>query len=597
MTLNLDGDPFTIPSFGRNHTYVVDNKIVQVGFRAEFSGFNYGERMFFTVLSKNGTVLTPATGLGDELDFTKYPAGFGQNVWHVTSDGSGGLVFHMSEFVRDPAAGYQEYRTTVPFSGGSVGTATEVAPGYMEFERSDTADLSNGNIALFFLDTTSRTAKLQILNPDGTIRTTIDVDGTFDRSGVFAQGTDGLEVLQVGNRIMTLHRDPSDDTLYGQIFALNGTQVTPEFQISTGDHGDSSFAAVWEDGVVDADVLADGRVAVVWSDSKTGSDSTDVWLTILNPDGSVSVPEKLANAGATEGEQYHPRVHALDDGGFVVTFDKNLVPAFEDRGFLQEFDASGTAVGPLLSLGAGMAGTGGTGYGHIFGDGSGFMIDWFGNVQAIESGGGTGGPIPLNGTAMGETLNGTSADEIIFGRGGDDIMRGRGGEDRLVGGNGDDRMFGGGGDDRMQGGNGDDRMLGGTGEDIMFGQSGADDMFGQGGDDDMNGGNGADTLRGAGGRDTLDGGRGMDVLIGGANADRFEFRALGGKDRIADFTDNVDTLVLDDALWTGTLTKQQVLNTYATVVGNDIVFDFGAHELTLDDITNIQSLKNDLIII
>lgn len=563
MALSLVDDIFNISNFSRPRTFEVDDKIVTIGFRAEWDGFWYGERMFFSVLDKNGTVLTPQTSLGDHLDFTVAPSGFGQNVFHVSSDGSGGLVFHISEFVNGSSAGpYDEYRGTIDFSGGSVSSLSQVELGYMQFELSDTAELTNGRIALMFRDQISNTGKLQILNADGTIRSTTDMVGSFDSSGIFAQGTTGIEVLQVGNRILTLHRDPTTDTLYGQFFDLNGTATGGgEFQISTGAHGDASNAAVWQDGVVDAKVLADGRIAIVWADSKTGSDGTEVWLTILNDDGTVSVPESLANVNATEGEQFHPRIYALDSGGFVVTFDKNFVPSTEDRGFLQEFDATGAPVGPVLAFGEGTAGNGGTGYGYMYGDGTGFMIDWYGNVQEVTTGSGGGGTNRIVGTSAGETLPGTGADDFIIGRGGHDTLRGLGGDDRLGGGSGKDKLFGNGGDDRLEGGKGNDQLNGGAGRDI------------------------------------LNGGLNNDGLRGGAGQDRFIFREDMGRDKIKDFQDNIDTLVIDDALWGGGLSKRQMLDTYASVVNGDVVLDFGTDEITIEDFTNINALFNDLTII
>ena len=65
---------------------------------------------------------------------------------------------------------------------------------------------------------------------------------------------------------------------------------------------------------------------------------------------------------------------------------------------------------------------------------------------------------------------------------------------------------------------------------------------------DFYGGRGSDTIKGGGGADLLSGERGDDRLIGGGGKDSFEFGQGYGQDRIADWTDNTDTLALDDAL-------------------------------------------------
>ncbi len=122
----------------------------------------------------------------------------------------------------------------------------------------------------------------------------------------------------------------------------------------------------------------------------------------------------------------------------------------------------------------------------------------------------------------------------------------------------------------LRGGQGNDRLFGHLGRDILVGNKGAD---------------------------TLNGGGGNDKLVGGPGQDVFVFNAKSGKDAIADFTDDIDTIRLDHALWQGSLSKQQVIDTYADVVGHDIVFDFGQDRLTLKGMTDLAALHNDLQII
>lgn len=593
MTLTTIGDLFSIGTVGRPRIFEFDDKIVHVGFKAEWNGNFYGERMFFSVLDKSGAVLTPLTSLGEHLDFATYPNGFGQNVFHVSENSNGKLVFHTSEFTNGYVDNgvfvpYEEHRSTiVQNSNGSLGTPTERADGYMTYEISDSVDLSNDNIALIYENAQTHTAQLQIMSSNGTILSTQEIDGTFDEVGIFAQGTRGLEIIQVGAQILTLHRNPADNVLYGQFFSLNGTpSAAGEFQISTGVHGGASNAAVWEDGVIDAAILADGRVAIVWADSATGTDGTEAWLTILNADGSVSVAETMASINHSAGEQFHPRVHALDSGGLIVTFDQNFAPATDPRGFLQEFDANGVPIGDPLELGEGVAGNGGTGYGHIFPDGTGFMIDWYGNVQQISTD--SGGATSIDGTSGRDILNGTAGDDEINGLAGNDVLRGRAG---------DDDMSGGAGKDRMNGQNGRDSLFGDAGADRLDGGSGRDVLRGGTGNDRLDGGNGRDVLRGGAGGDRLDGGGGNDLLIGDGGADSFVFKANGGQDRIVGFQDDVDRLLLDADLWGGGLSKQQFLDQFASVVGSDILLDFGQHELTIKGIADISALKDDLVFI
>lgn len=560
MTLSTVGDLFSIGGGGRPRTYVVDDKIVHVWSVAVKSGEGYydpvGARMQFTVLDKSGAVVTPPTFLGDHLNFDDQKAGFEQNVYHVSANAKGNLVFHVSESANgyggwggEPHVPYTEHRATITVNAnGKPGDPVEVVTDdFIKFELSDTADLSNGKIALLLQDGRGNPPILQILNNDGSIASTNVIDATIDTSPIFGQGAGGIEVIQVGARILVLHRDALGDDLYGHFFNLDGSENAAEFQISKGDHDNQSMAAVWQNGVIDATVLADDRVAIVWADAKTGSDGTEVWLTILNPNGSVSLSETLANVNHTAGEQYHPRVHALDDGGFIVTFDQNYAPATDPRSFAQQFDADGKPVGDLLEMGAGTSSTGGSGYGYIYSDGTGFMIDWYGNVQEISTGGGGGNP--FEGTNGRDKYTGTPGADVMTGKGGNDMLKGLGGKDDLSGDGGADRLYGGGGRDKLDGG---------------------------------------------AGRDRLDGGKGNDVLTGGGGPDKFVFANKGGRDTIRDFQDNVDTILLDDALWGGGLSVKQVLKQFGSVVDGDVVLDFGKHELTIDGLDDLAALRNDI---
>ncbi|MCB1366338.1 MAG: M10 family metallopeptidase C-terminal domain-containing protein [Rhodobacteraceae bacterium] len=209
--------------------------------------------------------------------------------------------------------------------------------------------------------------------------------------------------------------------------------------------------------------------------------------------------------------------------------------------------------------------------------------------------GGTGNDTMSGGSGVDQMDGGAGRDDLQGGAG-DDIMTGGGGHDVMDGGGNNDQMEGGGGDDQMNGGTGGDNLLGGSGNDIMNGNAGGDVLDGGTGKDVVDGGAGNDRLYGGDGRDTvlggagndrlyggngddvLDGGAGDDLLDGDAGSDKFVLMVGGGNDVIRDFTDDVDTLRLDQALWAGPLTRQQVVDTFATAVGDDILFIFAGGE-------------------
>lgn len=256
----------------------------------------------------------------------------------------------------------------------------------------------------------------------------------------------------------------------------------------------------------------------------------------------------------------------------------------------------------------------------------------------------------LRGDGTGNILWGEDGDDHLFGRGGDDRLSGMDGLDRLIGGAGDDTLLGGAGDDILVGGAGADQLAGGAGTDraqyfdatagivadltdptsntgiaagdtylsiealfgsrhddslrgdgranILWGHDGNDKLQGEAGHDTLLGMEGDDSLFGGAGRDLLQGGAGDDLLDGGAGIDNFEFRAGLGRDRIADFQNDIDRIHLDRAIWGGGLTEAQVVATFATVTGEGVVLDFGGgNSITIAGLTDLSDLADDLVLI
>ena len=130
--------------------------------------------------------------------------------------------------------------------------------------------------------------------------------------------------------------------------------------------------------------------------------------------------------------------------------------------------------------------------------------------------------------------------------------------------NGYSEIYGNAGDDHITlsassmflayGGYGNDTILGvGNFNDFFRGDSGNDSLRGAGGNDNIDGNDGADRIFGdagndvlIGGRssDTLAGGTGRDTLTGGSSADQFLFTKTANSDRIADWQDGTDRIVL-----------------------------------------------------
>jgi hypothetical protein len=174
------------------------------------------------------------------------------------------------------------------------------------------------------------------------------------------------------------------------------------------------------------------------------------------------------------------------------------------------------------------------------------------------------GGYSASGSDAGDVINGNKGANRIGGDGGWDALGGGDGNDNLSGGYGNDRIWGGGGNDRVRGDHGDDK------------------------------------LNGDAGNDWLGGGYGNDRLTGGAGADQFAFGPGLGRDTVTDFSRSAgDTIVLDDALWRGAKTAQQVVADHARVTpAGFVVLDFGAAGIIeLRGVTSTAGLAGQIEII
>lgn len=226
-----------------------------------------------------------------------------------------------------------------------------------------------------------------------------------------------------------------------------------------------------------------------------------------------------------------------------------------------------------------------------------------------------------------DTIMGTTGDNVIRTYGGNDLVYDRGGNDLVNLGDGNDSIIVGGGADTIGGGNGIDEISyfyaasgvnvdlatnalsgGWAADDVISGfervsgsNAGGDTLAGSAGANILRGNGGADSLDGRGGADILDGGTGNDTLTGGTGADNFVFRIGYQADRVSDFLlAEADILMLDDALWAGmgALSAAQVVSTFASVVGSDVLFDFGGgNTLTLAGLTDTTGIDGQIIFI
>lgn len=236
---------------------------------------------------------------------------------------------------------------------------------------------------------------------------------------------------------------------------------------------------------------------------------------------------------------------------------------------------------------------------------------------SIEGVIGSQGPDNIRGTLGDNILRGEGNVDYLFGRRGDDVLDGGIGDDVLLGGLGADTLTGSTGRDRAQYSESTTALLidlafahlnsgeaagdvyfsiedlaGSAFDDRLFGDGYANQLFGRDGADYLQGKAGNDYLNGGARADTLDGGSGNDSLRGGTHADTFVFNA--GRDLVEDFRlSDLDRLLLEDGLYGGGLSADQVVSAYATVVGSSVVFTFSTDAtLTLQGISSLAGLAD-----
>ncbi|MDX1781885.1 MAG: M10 family metallopeptidase C-terminal domain-containing protein, partial [Thalassovita sp.] len=217
------------------------------------------------------------------------------------------------------------------------------------------------------------------------------------------------------------------------------------------------------------------------------------------------------------------------------------------------------------------------------------------NAESVSDIGGLTGNVGIaRGTVL-ERLIAGSGNDAVTGNDADNRIWGRGGNDSIYGGSGEDTLKGGAGTDRLYGGDDKDKIYGGRGTDYADLGDG-NDRFN---DSRESGASGADTVVGGNGRDYIRLRGGDDIATGGAGRDVFIFKSGDiDADTITDYEIGTDSLRIDDKLWSGTLTADQVVSTYADLSGSDVIFDFGnGNMITLTGVGTLSGLADDLSIV
>ncbi|MEQ9695703.1 calcium-binding protein [Shimia sp. SDUM112013] len=316
--------------------------------------------------------------------------------------------------------------------------------------------------------------------------------------------------------------------------------------------------------------LDDGRALAVWQVSDHSEPNTvqpAILARISSASGFFAGRQDIVVARGTEdAPPMRPSVASLDNGGFVVAYDREVFGRQNVFWRMFDEDGSGYREGSVRHEGGVTNDEGITTFpiGTTFAperfsqvvgiEGGGFLLFWWspnheGTPQGIraqefdEEGNAVAAmaeianDIPVNGDM--EVVRLPDGDFMLtwssnaLGEDGIDIMvtrlsrfgdlRGDEGANAITGGSLGDRIDGGAGDDTLTGGNGGDTIIGRDGNDVIIGGGDTRDLrdvvYAGAGNDSVSGGWGNDELRGDAGNDTIEGGFGSDTVIGGLGDD------------------------------------------------------------------------------
>jgi Ca2+-binding RTX toxin-like protein len=466
------------------------------------------------------------------------------------------------------SSGLDIYGARFDGDGNRVGSEFLLAAGGLRQADPAMALLSDGRVAVTWLDEAEGSLKLQILDPrDGVATGGLNNDVLYGHPILATQlSGEGLDdQLYGGNSADLLYGGEGNDTLDG------------------GGGGDWLDGGTGNDTASYASALTGVTASLANRALNTGDAAGDIYVSIENLSGSAFA-DILTGDGAANGLIGGAGNDFIDAGAGDDTLDGGAGNDTLDGGAGADslIGGGGSDMVTYGTVAAGVtarldtpgvntgdaAGDTYTGIAGFFGSSFADVLVGDGNANSLYGGGGfdylagQGGNDQVFGEAGNDVLDGNAGDDTLDGGSGDDVLNGGAGNDTLDGGAGADLLIGGGGFDMVTYGSaaagvtarldvpslntgdaagdsytgiaglfgssfadvlvGDgnaNTLYGGVGGDYLAGLGGIDQLFGEAGNDILDGNAGDDTLNGGAGNDTLDGGAGADSLIGGGGFD------------------------------------------------------------------------------
>ncbi len=157
-----------------------------------------------------------------------------------------------------------------------------------------------------------------------------------------AQYTQQITALNNGGYVITwdsIGQDGSDNGVYLQQYDSSGEKVGVEQQVGTyeGYFKDSSSGQ-------QITALNDGGYVITWESFRQDGSNSRVYLQQYDRSGEKVGVEQQVNT-YTENSQSNPQITALNDGGYVITWISSGQDGSSYGLYLQQYDSSGEKVG------------------------------------------------------------------------------------------------------------------------------------------------------------------------------------------------------------------------------------------------------------
>ena len=400
--------------------------------------------------------------------------------------------------------------------------------------------------------------------------------------------------------------------IYGQCYDAGGNPAGSEFQVNTttaGSQSDSNLTA-----------LNDGGFVVTWTSGP--DDVGGIYGQCYDASGNPTGSEFHVNTYTTD-IQRASSVTALNDGGFVVTWESFSQDGFGFGIYGQRFHADGTPYRDFTGTAGNDTWVGGAGNDIISGlAGNDFLYGIAGND--ILNGG--AGNDYLNGGLGSDYASYTTATSAVSvnlnlpapqntgGAGIDTLV----GIENVLGSNYNDKLTGNAAANVLNGGAGADTMSGGSGNDTYYVDAAGDvttetssangydtvissvshtlgnylerlilqgtayagngnmlnnALYGHSGNNSLSGDAGNDTLYGNAGNDILNGGVGVDSMLGGTGNDTYLVNNPSDTATETSAADGYDTVVSTVSRGLGNYLEKLVLSGTASISGYGNVLD------------------------